>query len=412
LKKVLLDDLIENTKQHVVDQNFNKCYRNNTFVTFRQLTDYAAEKGELFYSTELVNSFLSDEYDYPANDRQISEREWGRIRRKITHLKKLEWIYECDKLERQLQKVRKPLPSKWQEVLGKFEQSNVKRNFSENTKSRYATTLNLFAEYMIKSGVVDIVDITPTHISEYILSMKGHAPTTMQSELGRIRRFFKFAYLEKYTDGNLELAIPKFGHSVPLKDANIWSKDELNQLLSVIDCGNATGKRDYAIIVMAIDLGMRTSDIISLTFENFDWGRGSIEFNQRKTKSSLTLPLSERAGLAIIDYLKYARPKTVCQNVFVRHSPPYDAISKFSEKFHWYVRKAGITKDPNRRYGMHSLRNTVATRMLENGIPFDMIFPFVGHSDENTLNRYLGMDIENLRKCALSFEAEGEDERI
>ena len=259
---------------------------------------------------------------------------------------------------------------------------------------------------MINLDAHDISDVTSENISDYILSMRGYAPTTIQSELGRIRRFFKFAYLDGYTKSNLELDVPKFGHSVPMKEANIWTKEELKQLLSVIDRGNAVGKRDYAMILLAVDLGMRIIDIISLRLENIDWTQGSIEFNQCKTKGALCLPLSDRVGLAIIDYLKFARPKTTCQNVFVNHLPPYQTVSGFSNKFTWYVRKAGITKKPNRRYGMHSLRNTVATRMLENDVPFDVIIPFIGHSDENTLNRYLGMDIENLRKCALSFDTE------
>jgi site-specific recombinase XerD len=313
---------------------------------------------------------------------------------------------ECSRLEKTRSKIRRPFPEKWADIFEKFEQWQIKRYIAEGTRSRYTLTLTLFAEYMIKSGIDDVANITPLNISEYILTMRGNAPTSMQGDLGRIRNFFKFAYLERYIDKNLEDAVPKYGGSMPLKEANIWSAEELERLLSIVDRSNAVGKRDYAIILLAVDLGMRISDITSLSLENIDWERGSVEFNQRKTKGALSLPMTERVGLAIIDYLKYARPTTVCQNVFVSHTPPYETIPRFSARFRWYVQKAGITRKPNRRYGMHSLRNTVATRMLENGIPFDVIFPFVGHSDENTLHRYLGMDIENLRKCALSFEME------
>jgi len=404
--QVLLNDLIESTKKELTAQNYAANVAKGILVSFQQLSDYANGHNILHYSKELVASFMLDKYDFPAKDGEKPMFKWDTIRRKITDFKKLEWMYECSRLERNRAKIHKPLPPGWAAVMEQFERWQSKRYITEGTISRYTQTLTSFTEHMVALDISGVEQITPAHIADYILTMRGNAPTTMQGDLGRIRNFFKFAYLEGLTKNNLEDAVPKYGSSVPVNEANIWSREEIEQLLSIIDRGNATGKRDYAIILMAVDLGMRISDITSISFSSIDWERGSIDFNQRKTGKALSLPMSERVGLAIIDYLKYARPKTTCQTVFISHSPPYEAIPKFNHRFHWYVKKAGIAKKPHRRYGIHSLRNTIATRMLEHGVSFDVIFPFVGHGDANTLNRYLGMDIENLRKCALSFDAE------
>lgn len=55
-------------------------------------------------------------------------------------------------------------------------------------------------------------------------------------------------------------------------------------------------------------------------------------------------------------------------------------------------------------HGLHSLRASVATKLLAAGVNPDTIFSFLGHSDRESLNSYLRLDIENLRECALSFE--------
>ena len=68
------------------------------------------------------------------------------------------------------------------------------------------------------------------------------------------------------------------------------------------------------------------------------------------------------------------------------------------------MRRSGIKIPTNAHHGLHSLRATVATKMLSADISPDIIYPFLGHSDRNTLNSYLRLDIENLRECALSFE--------
>jgi len=60
---------------------------------------------------------------------------------------------------------------------------------------------------------------------------------------------------------------------------------------------------------MAARLGLRAQDICNLCFNNLKWATNTIEILQEKTKEPLVLPLLEDVGLAIIDYLKYARPE-------------------------------------------------------------------------------------------------------
>mgnify|MGYP000004822993 FL=1 len=87
--------------------------------------------------------------------------------------------------------------------------------------------------------------------------------------------------------------------------------------------GSPKGKRDYAIILIACRLGLRCTDIKNLCFENFNWTEKKLCFTQSKTGQPMELPLVPDVGWAVIDYLKYGRPKVDSSRIFVRHTAPF-----------------------------------------------------------------------------------------
>ncbi len=100
---------------------------------------------------------------------------------------------------------------------------------------------------------------------------------------------------------------------------SVWSKDELERLIAAIDLGSPKGKRDYAIILLACHLGLRVTDIKNLKIDNFHWAEKKLVFVQSKTKQRLSLPLTSELGWAVINYLKYGRPRIESTYIFVRH---------------------------------------------------------------------------------------------
>ena len=90
-----------------------------------------------------------------------------------------------------------------------------------------------------------------------------------------------------------------------------------------IDRSGSIGKRDYAMFLLATRLGLRASDIANLRFIDIDWENDEITITQYKTKKKITLPLLADIGNAIIDYLKYGRPKFTSQQVFISSRAPY-----------------------------------------------------------------------------------------
>lgn len=166
------------------------------------------------------------------------------------------------------------------------------------------------------------------------------------------------------------------------------------------------GKRDYAIILLACRLGLRVSDIKKLMFENFHWENNEFVFIQSKTRNILSLPLIQDVGWVIIDYLKYGRPKVDSTYIFIRHLAPFLPFSEtdhLSQIIAKYMRSAHIPISSKRKVGMHSLRHTVASLLLENDTPLPIISDILGHVDTESTTVYLKVDINKLKQCPLDI---------
>ena len=177
--------------------------------------------------------------------------------------------------------------------------------------------------------------------------------------------------------------------------------------MATADRTTATGKRNYAILLMIVRLGLRASDVRELTFDNIKWAMNTISFEQCKTGETVSLPLPSDAGEAIIDYLKYGRPATSNHHIFVEHHPPHfdrlheQAVSKIANHA---ICHSGIDIG-YRKHGSHSLRHTMAGFLLEGKTPVPLISDILGHSSIQTTMCYLRVDVENLRQCALDVPA-------
>jgi len=187
---------------------------------------------------------------------------------------------------------------------------------------------------------------------------------------------------------------------------SVWKREDVRKLLNSIDRKNPTGKRDYAIILLVTRLGLRVSDIRGLKMTDLSWDRKILSIVMQKTRQPLELPLLEDVGWAIIDYLKNGRPQTTSGKVFIRHNAPYEGFSdnnSLGKMLAGYMNKAGIVMR-GQKHGLHSLRSTLASLMLENGTPLPVISEALGHQNINTTSIYLKIDMKGLRNCTIDPE--------
>ncbi|MDR1184098.1 MAG: tyrosine-type recombinase/integrase [Coriobacteriales bacterium] len=215
-----------------------------------------------------------------------------------------------------------------------------------------------------------------------------------------IRRFLRFVFEAGYTDADYSPLIPHMRE--PRRVPSVYAEDEVKRLLQAVDRTTAIGKRDYAMLLIAALLGLRAGDIVTLKAENIDCGRNVISLIQSKTKEPIELPLADEVKEAIAEYLKAARPKSGHKEVFLGSRAPYRPIgsSSLCAAVAKYFKKAEVDT-ANRRHGPHSLRASLATRLLEEDVPYGAIQKVLGHRSALSAKAYLDIDIERLRACAL-----------
>lgn len=292
------------------------------------------------------------------------------------------------------------------EVLDRFTSSCMERHLKQSTIDGKLWTIRPFLMYLKQNNIAstsDLKTLGKEKISGFVHFLTARALNTISDKVNALRSFLLFLYENQFTEQDLSVYVPKVsGRNQRL--ARTWTTEETTRLLNAIERGTSVGKRDYAIFMLAIHLGMRSGDIVSLTFKNIDWTKCCVRFAQEKTGIPQELPLSEEIGKAIIDYLKFGRPDDPSPYIFVRHIVPFGKITRFWYQMQKYLRIAKISVESEKPHGPHTLRFSLATHMMDAGIEYETISAVLGHSDPASTNRYLRADIEKLRMCALNPE--------
>lgn len=292
-------------------------------------------------------------------------------------------------------------------ILQDYEHHCRQREYAKVTQKHYRDTSEQFLSYVESRGISHIGAVTGKQVAGYINTLLGYSYKTVELQLCALRSFFGYLCANELHQKNLGETIPSIKARKQQRIPSVWTKDTVTRMLDVIDRGNPAGKRDYAMILLAARLGLRTMDIKHLTLDNLKWHDNRIEFMQSKTSRMQSLPLLPDVGWAIIDYLKNGRPKVDSPYVFLRHIAPLEPFSD-DDRLHQvvvkYMKLARIPVSPRKKKGMHSLRHTLASRLLEEHTPLPVISDILGHLSTDSTAVYLKVDVALLRECALDPE--------
>jgi len=245
-------------------------------------------------------------------------------------------------------------------------------------------------------------------VSGFLLRQRGLRRKTVATMRSFLADFLTFLAAAGRTPQSLADRLPPHRHLRHESEPHLWTAEEIRRVLTVIDRQSATGKRDYAMILMTARLGVRISDLRQLELGDLDWRAKTITIVQHKTGRPLSLPLLDDVGWAIIDYVRHGRPETGCAKVFVKHCYPFGTFgcsSSIATRLPRYAARARIEFPPGQVCGMHSLRGALAVAMIGNGTPVPVVSAVLGHASSDTTQAYyLRFDTERLRCCALDVE--------
>jgi integrase len=245
-------------------------------------------------------------------------------------------------------------------------------------------------------------------IGAFTATLAGYQVKTVEQKLCAVRSFLRFAADAGLVEGSCLEAVPAARSARQARIPSVWDPGEVARIIDAIDRGNPCGKRDYAIILLITRLGLRGVDIRRLCFADFDWAASRLTLTQAKTSHRVQLPLLKDVGWAVIEYIRHGRPDSDCPQVFLRHHAP---IGPFSDQDHLHqilvkhARIAHVAVSEKRRHGMHSLRHSLATKLMEGGTPVEQIADILGHQSVQSTGVYLKSSLGLLARCALDPDA-------
>lgn len=275
-----------------------------------------------------------------------------------------------------------------------------------STLNNYRLYLDRLFLFFKKHAIGSIHQIRPEVILLFINSSHNKTIATRHLEVLTIKGYLRYLYNQQLIPSDYSEVIPKDNYKAQAHLPSTFSRQEIHTLLNSIDRGSPKGRRDYAILLLATKLGLRSCDITGLKFEHILWEKQIISFQQRKTRKNIKIPLLPEIGNSIIDYLKNGRPVSDENCCFLQIQSPYKPIDKgtVSNIVHYHLNRAGINYK-NRKHGPHALRHSLAGNLLLDKTPLPVISEALGHSDSETTMHYLRIDITSLKQCALNVPA-------
>ena len=286
-------------------------------------------------------------------------------------------------------------------------------NFCVKAKTSMAkTSLNVarsairrFLFEMEDHGFRSLADFTQMNVNGCVTSFATRYAGGLGSAIYSVRVFLHFLFEDGVTGIDLSRSLPELVAARKMFREG-FTEDELEHLLEHPDRTTAIGKRDYAIMVLAAQSGLRACDVVRLELGSIDWRTREIRLVQHKTGEPLSLPLEAESGNAIADYILNGRPDSTLPNIFLCHTGvirPLDARSA-SGVVSKHMKLVGI---PAKRRAFHALRRTFGTRLLQNEVSFEQIQQLLGHRDMDSMKLYLSIDEQGLKQCALPLLSHG-----
>ncbi|MBT4289408.1 MAG: tyrosine-type recombinase/integrase [Deltaproteobacteria bacterium] len=395
---ISLAELIDKAKRQLDLLGYAERTKKYYTLNWRNFLNYAEQRGHNYFSKQLGIAFLKDCYGIKSGIKLTTSQVY-----QVRTVTILGEILDHNHFLRCHQKPGKQTPKQFHKLVEKFEKQQIENNILKQTIRRKKSILTRFLIFLDGLKITDIKTLSSHEVLSYLGTLEKYSSSTKSGIMFALRQFLFFLHSEGAIKEPLNNLFPVIFSNKYEKIPSYYSVDEIHAILCQVDRNTEFGRRDYLILLLAVQLGMRAGDIRRLQFKNIKLSRNTIEFVQQKTKKPLQLPLTEALKYALADYLKNSRPKENDQHIFIRHSAPFQPFSvdnSFYNVINKHMDLAGI-KPNNRKHGLHSMRHSTANNLLRNCTPYPVISGILGHDNLSTTKLYLRIDIQQLRTVAL-----------
>ncbi|MEO8969622.1 MAG: site-specific integrase [Solirubrobacteraceae bacterium] len=278
----------------------------------------------------------------------------------------------------------------------------VERGLTKDTIEGYVSAVRPFLDGRLRDdGDLDLDGLTGADVVAFVVARcpaqsRGAAKMTVTA----LRSLLRFLHLRGLVVEPLGEAVPSTASWRLAGLPRALEPEQLDALLASCDRGAATGRRDYAVLVMLARLGLRAGEVAALGLEDVDWRAGELRI-VGKGRRAERLPLPADVGAAIVAYLQDGRQVTALdRSLIVRVRAPHHGLSTggISQIVFAAAARAGLGPMHS-----HRLRHTAATQMLRAGAGLEEVGQVLRHRHVLTTAIYAKVDRDALRQLARSW---------
>ncbi len=264
-------------------------------------------------------------------------------------------------------------------------------NFEPTTINYNPVRVREFFNWLEKQGIKAITEITKPVVLKYFDYLKERKNQTKNGKLSKntlrthqqsLRRFTR--YLRETGQDSFEVDIQLQGSTRNIK--TIFSKEEIKELYSACD-SDVLGMRDKAMLAVYYGCGLRRNEGLNLDADDILFNKNLVYVRKGKNYKERYVPMTEAVKEELQNYVDYARPtlmKSPVKALFLTVKGSRLGSNGMAERLQSLKDKAEINKEA----GLHALRHSIATHLLQSGMELDKIKRFLGHSSLESTQIY------------------------
>ncbi|MDY0083094.1 MAG: tyrosine-type recombinase/integrase [Ignavibacteriaceae bacterium] len=277
----------------------------------------------------------------------------------------------------------------WLETLG----------YARSTVDGSPSYVKAFFFYLESKEIFFIDKITNYVIRDYFVYLSRRknqnkagslSLNSLRNNLGALKRFGK--YLRETEQGNLEVEMHLPVNKYPAKE--ILTQKEIKELYEATD-QTILGMRDKAMLSVYYGCGLRRNEGVSLNVEDILLDRNKLIVRKGKGYKERIVPITGIIKDDLESYMNYARTVLTERNpqekaFFIGSRGNRISGNMLYERLKQLREKAGIIKET----GLHTLRHSIATHLLQDGMQIEYVSQFLGHSSLESTQIYTHLSAE------------------
>lgn len=414
-----MDKFNKATKQvldYLADNHYCKTILSVNKVCFNRLRQYL-EESDISYSQETVNDW------FDSIKAGLSKGLQSSYKNALMRLSDVmtEGSISMEHDTRHLMSYT-VLNSYWKNVLDEFLRS-LEKICAQDTIRGYKNSCARFLIYVQNKGISSASELSYSCIIKFYeddIHLGIWGKSLLNGRIPALLNYF-------YEQGTLTFGYTRLFHYLSLGKGSYWNDIDNSvhcKIREAIDAAETVSSqvlveqlnaelysedsilslRKKAMLLLGLKMGMRASDIVKLKYDDINWKTASIRFVQDKTEVEVELPMPVDVGNVLFRYITEERGRKKDPRIFLGEKAPHRPVGRAT------CGRALKTALPDRHAegsGFHVTRKTYATNLLREGIGAATVADALGQRGTSSVHRYLSLDTERMRMCALSLEDNG-----